>query len=223
MSQSFLITLTAPSAAGKSYLLNYIRDEMKLPCLISTTTRAKRANEVEGVDYFFISRAESEAMEARGEFAELAIFGGHRYGVSKTEFSNKLNDPVGLAFLIVEPAGIDHYVAPALEVGAVHLKFFVDVPLDVRLERIQERTVKDIEKFSEFFGHNYPKATRDHAKMQLENAISTYTTRLTSVLGKELAWKTMHEWDAILDGQLHPGDNLNTILEVVRQARLKYQ
>lgn len=217
MTQSFLITLTAPSASGKSYLLEYIRDELQLPCLVSTTTRAKRANEIEGCDYFFISREESEAMEARDEFAELAIFGGNRYGVTKKEFADKLNDPIGLAFLIVEPEGIDHYVAPALAVGAQHLKFFVDVPLETRLDRLEARVLQDILEISEYFDSYYSSNVKAKAEADLEKTIASYTTRLQSVLGKELSWKAMHQWDGILNGDVHPSINVAKIRDVVQQ------
>ena len=89
--QSVLVTLTAPTCAGKSYLLNYIRNDRKLPCLVSTTTRPARAGEVEGVDYFFISEEESKSIEADDDFAELAVYNGIRYGVTKAEFKSKLN------------------------------------------------------------------------------------------------------------------------------------
>jgi guanylate kinase len=221
MTKSFLITLTAPSASGKSYLLEYIRDELKLPCLVSTTTRAKRANEVEGRDYFFISREESEAMEARGEFAELAIFGGNRYGVTKKEFAGKLNDPIGLAFLIVEPEGIDHYVAPALEVGAKHLKFFVDAPLEIRLDRLRSRTSADILKaVGEFVmteALSDPRVVKVDISETVNKIVSSYTARLQSVLGKELSWKAMHQWDGILNGEHHPAINVAKIQDTIQQ------
>lgn len=223
MSQSFLITLTAPSASGKSFLLNYIRDVAKLPCLISTTTRAQRAGEVEGVDYFFISKEQSEVMQENGEFAELAIFGGHRYGVTKAEFMNKLNSPEGLAFLIVEPNGIDHYVAPALEVGAKHLKFFIDIPLDVRLERLKARTTADIlnliGQFVKTQNISDPRVNKIDIQTGVNKIITAYTNRLTSVLGDELYWVNACKWDGILDGSISPEENLRTIISVVEQAK----
>ena len=98
MSQPILVTLTAPSCSGKSYLLNYIRDEAKMPCLVSTTTRAPRTGEQEGIDYYFISREQSKRYEIEDNFAELAIYNGTRYGVTKQEFKSKLE--TGLTFLI---------------------------------------------------------------------------------------------------------------------------
>ena len=49
-----LITLTAPTASGKSYLLERLT-RMGLPRVVGTTTRAPRQGEVEGVDYYFIT------------------------------------------------------------------------------------------------------------------------------------------------------------------------
>jgi len=52
---------------------------------VSCTTRAPRAGEVDGQDYFFLSRAEFDARVARGEFAEWAEVHGQRYGTLRSE------------------------------------------------------------------------------------------------------------------------------------------
>jgi guanylate kinase len=193
-----LVTLTAPSAAGKSYLFNFIRDVARLPCLISTTTRAPRAGEVEGVDYFFISEDQSVQMEKDDMFAELAIYRGVRYGVTKEEFSEKLSK--GIAFLIVEPSGIDHYVKPALEAGANHKKYFITLDLGTRIKRLSNRYLADL-KEAMAFGATGQKVT--HA----------FLDRLEAATTSELDWENMHEWDLILSGYEEPQRNLKIILD----------
>lgn len=47
---------------------------------VSKTTRAARPDEVEGVDYHFVSRDEFEESIERGDFVEWAEYGGHLYG-----------------------------------------------------------------------------------------------------------------------------------------------
>src|SRR5579859_4930261 len=122
MTRPLLVTLTAPTCSGKSYLLTYIRDTAKRPCLTSTTTRPPREGEVEGLDYHFISVEESKSIEAAGGFAELAIFRGHRYGVKKKDLKKKRE--MVPAFLILEQRGIDHYVHQPPDMGAVWLNYF---------------------------------------------------------------------------------------------------
>jgi guanylate kinase len=47
---------------------------------VSATTRARRSNEVEGRDYFFLTDEEFEKSIERGDFLEWARFAGHFYG-----------------------------------------------------------------------------------------------------------------------------------------------
>jgi guanylate kinase len=199
-----LVTLTACTCAGKSYLFNYIRDSAKLPCLISTTTRSPRAGEVDGVDYFFISEEESIRLEDEDQLAELAIYNGARYGVTKQEFHSKLS--TGLAFLIVEPSGIDHYVKPALDVGAKHWKVWVDVPEDIRLERFAQRAIADIRNSTigkpDALGHSNG----------MEKSIRTVLKRHEAMLNAEKQWKDSVEWNQTVSGLNDPKHNLQWIL-----------
>lgn len=205
-----LVTLTAPTAAGKSYLFNYIRDAAKMPCLISTTTRAPRAGEVEGVDYYFISEQRSVEMEKDDLFAELAIYRGTRYGVTKKEFKDKLSN--GVAFLIVEPSGIDHYVKPALDMGALHLKYYIHTDAEIRLDRFKQRVKKDIEQVLDYG----PRFTGAEVAV-----VMSHMDRLVAMYTEELKWGTMHRWDRNLFGQSDPARNLEIILNDVEKLQSK--
>jgi len=199
-----LITFTSPTCSGKSYLLSYIRDVAKLPCFVSTTTRPQRRGEVDGVDYFFITDERSKEIEAADGFAELMTFRGFRYGVTKEEFKKKLD--MGMAFLVVEPEGIHHYAKPALDVGALWIKYFVDVPQEVRIKRFKDRFIKDAIDCVE--------------PISLSKVIDNYLNRFQSMLGPETRWKAMHEWDDILDGELDPEKNLDRINTDVAKVRI---
>lgn len=204
--KSVLITLTSPSAAGKSYLFNYIRDVAKLPCLISTTTRAARVGEKEGVDYFFIDEAESKRLDAEDQLAELAIYNGVRYGVTKQEFHSKLSQ--GMAFLICEPSGIDHYVKPAKDVGAIHYKTYIHTDPQVRLQRFRERAEQDMQRAA---------GAADVSKIMKE--FKTSLNRLSTMLTEEMRWGDMHQWDRVLFGDEPPEDNLAIILKDVKKIQ----
>ena len=216
MEKPILITLTGGTCSGKSYLLSYARDVANWPCLVSTTTRAPRAGEIEGVDYYFISEEESLAIEARGEFAELAIYRGVRYGVTKTEFMKKLN--MGAAFLIVEPSGIDHYVKPALDVGALHLKYFVWTPLDVRLQRFKDRLEADVLKLTAG-GTVTPSALQSTVRKTLRVGLD----RLHAMYTSEEEWVKMNLWDRMLFGEkTSPEENLAIIREDLKNLRERH-
>ncbi len=79
MTSVFIIS--APSGSGKSTLVSRLLNEVeKLTFSVSYTTRPPRRNEVEGVDYCFITRAEFEERLARNEFLEYAEVFGNYYG-----------------------------------------------------------------------------------------------------------------------------------------------
>lgn len=209
-----LVTLTSPSAGGKSYLFNFIRDVAKLPCLISTTTRSPRAGEKEGVDYFFITEEESLKLEAAGQFAELAVYNGTRYGVTKQEFADKMSK--GMAFLIVEPTGIDHYVRPASEIGALHYKTYIHTDPQVRLKRFRDRVEADMLRTIQA---GMIQASTFTMSTMIMKEVNTAMNRLTSMLTQEMQWGSMHQWDRILFGEDKPEDNLQVILADVAKMQ----
>lgn len=75
-----LFVVSAPSGAGKSTLLNALRPGADFIYSVSCTTRAPRAGEVDGEDYFFVSRETFEARVAAGDFIEFANVHENYYG-----------------------------------------------------------------------------------------------------------------------------------------------
>jgi guanylate kinase len=78
--------ISAPSGSGKSTLVNEVRKIVPgLDFSISYTTRLPRGSEQNGREYFFVQRAEFEAMISRDEFLEYAeVFGnGDCYGTAR--------------------------------------------------------------------------------------------------------------------------------------------
>ena len=79
-----LIVFTGPSGVGKGTLLRSLRHRCPaLKLSVSATTRSPRPGEVDGQDYFFISRDAFEAMVEQGELLEWAEFAGNLYGTPK--------------------------------------------------------------------------------------------------------------------------------------------
>lgn len=80
-----LIILAAPSGGGKTTLCDLLLKEFSSIALsISTTTRPRRPNEVDGVHYHFVSEAEFEAKIEHNDFAEWAFVHHNRYGTSRS-------------------------------------------------------------------------------------------------------------------------------------------
>lgn len=82
--RGILIIISSPSGAGKTTLARRVLGEFpELSFSVSYTTRAPRVGERNGVDYFFVSPTEFDAMIERGEFAEWAQVHGNWYGTSR--------------------------------------------------------------------------------------------------------------------------------------------
>ena len=81
-----LLILSSPSGAGKTTLTRMLLSQCpELRFSVSHTTRAPRANEVDGRDYHFVDRRHFEEMIAAGSFLEWAEVHGNLYGTSNAE------------------------------------------------------------------------------------------------------------------------------------------
>lgn len=78
------LVLAAPSGAGKTSLSRALLDgDAFMSLSVSTTTRAPRPGEQDGVHYYFRSVPEFEAMVRDGEFLEHASVFGRSYGTPR--------------------------------------------------------------------------------------------------------------------------------------------
>jgi guanylate kinase len=138
-----LFIVSGPSGAGKTTLINRVRDQIKplgisLYFSVSHTTRAARAGEVHGINYYYVSAAEFEAMATRGEFIECAHVHRHRYGTSRKEVIERLEH--GLDVIL----DIDYQGARQIdndpELKSRSLNVFIFPPtLDALEQRLRDR------------------------------------------------------------------------------------
>jgi guanylate kinase len=89
--QPLLIVISGPSGAGKDSILESMK-ERNLPFhfVVTATTRPRRANEVEGKDYFFVSMEEFAHMIDTDQLIEYAVVYGDYKGIPRQQVRDAL-------------------------------------------------------------------------------------------------------------------------------------
>lgn len=85
-SRGTLFVVSSPSGGGKGTIIQRVLDVVpNLSYSVSFTTRAPRPGEVDGREYFFVSRDVFDEMAGAGEFLEWACVHGNYYGTAKRQ------------------------------------------------------------------------------------------------------------------------------------------
>ena len=86
-----MLVLSSPSGAGKTTISRLLLPaDDRIDLSVSATTRPKRPNEIDGVDYHFVDQETFDAMVAGGEFLEHAHVFGHSYGTPRAAVEEAL-------------------------------------------------------------------------------------------------------------------------------------
>ena len=83
-----MIVITGVSASGKTMIAKGLETKYGFQKAITTTTREMRDGEVNGADYFFISKEEFEARLKKSLFVEYTIYNGNYYGCGVDQVSD---------------------------------------------------------------------------------------------------------------------------------------
>lgn len=85
MKNGYIIAISSPSGGGKTSIVKrLLKDFPEIVFSVSATTRPKRPNETNGVEYYFITEKEFEERIAKGEFIEWERFYDYYYGTLKS-------------------------------------------------------------------------------------------------------------------------------------------
>ena len=149
MKKGLLIILSGPSGVGKGTVRKKLMElypEFDIQYSISMTTRAPRNQEVNGVDYFFVSHEEFEANLARDNFLEHASFVGNRYGTPKDYVEGLLNQGK-IVLLEIEINGAKQVISKVA--GSNFVSIFLTTDLETLRERITNRKTESAEVINE--------------------------------------------------------------------------
>lgn len=107
--QGKCIILCAPSGAGKTSITKYLlQQNLGLEFSISACTRAKRPNEADGIDYYFLTVEEFRRRVAASEFIEWEeVYADNFYGTLKSEIERIWNSGKHVIFDVDVKGGLN--------------------------------------------------------------------------------------------------------------------
>jgi len=177
-----IIVISGPSGVGKSTIINKINKENNLYFCISSTTRTIRVNEIDGVDYNFISNNQFKSLIENDELIEHEEYDGNLYGTTYKEVSNKESYEGIILDLEVNGAiSIMHKYPNSVGI-------FIDIDNEYLIERLNKRDHTDDifitkrmdlankqRKHKEFFKYNI-----------FNNEINATVNQVNDIINKEI-------------------------------------
>ena len=98
-----MIVIIGASASGKTEIAKLLQNNYKYQKCITTTTRDKRHNEVDNIDYHFISKEEYKNKLENNEFVEHTLYNDNYYGINKKDVNEN-------SLVIVDPNGANELI-----------------------------------------------------------------------------------------------------------------
>lgn len=137
------IVFSAPSGAGKTTIIRRLmQDDPRLVFSVSTTTRAKRTGEVEGVSYHYVDRDTFQKMADNGEFVEWAKVHTNCYGTAKKEV-DRIWGAGKIPVFDVDVQGAKNLRASLPDTV---LMFILPPSIDILIERLRQRNTESEEE-----------------------------------------------------------------------------
>ena len=151
--KGLIIVISGPSGAGKGSICSQIIKDMKDTKLsISMTSRKPRPNELDGVDYYFVTKEEFEKRINNNEFLEYAIVHSNEYfGTPKSKIEEYVNNGINV-ILEIDIQGalkISEKIKDAIFI------FIMPPSMDELKNRLLKRNTENKEKILERFKTAY--------------------------------------------------------------------
>jgi guanylate kinase len=187
-----LIIITAPSGAGKTSITRYLLHHFpQLAFSVSAATRAQRPDEVNGVDYYFMTLEEFQHKIQNQEFVEWEmVYEGRYYGTLKTEL-HRIHANHKIPILDIDVKGAIHvqeyYPEDSLSIfvqppSIEELKRRLEYRATESQEALQDRLSKAAYEIS--FRHHFNKIiVNDNLEKACEEARHTISEFLTKRTG----------------------------------------
>ena len=195
--QNIIMTLTGPTASGKTTLERKLVESGVFARVVSTTTREMREGEVDGVDYNYIHYNDFMRLVDTGNMVESIVFDGNEkcYGIQASEVKKcfEQNKPV---IAVVEPGGAMQISEYAKKHGLKHIAIYITNTLGELIERFISRD-----------------PTMDD---------ETRLRRIDNLISNEMHWEKIEEWDIVIErfDSENEIDVMDFLTNMIHSARL---
>ncbi|MGN0554759.1 MAG: guanylate kinase [Candidatus Fimenecus sp.] len=182
--QGKLILFSGPSGVGKDTLLDIlIRKNPNFQKSISITTRERREGEVDGVDYYFITPDDFEAMLDFGEVLEFAKYGKNLYGTPKKPVDKWLAEgkSVILKIEVQGAAKIKKMYPDALAI------FIMPPSMEILEHRLRQRGTENEDDLVRrlTIARDEIKKSRDYDYIVINDSLEAAADEVLDILSKE--------------------------------------
>ena len=144
-----MIVLSGASASGKTEAAKMLMAKYGIQKAITTTTRSMRIHEVDGKDYFFVTKEKFDQLIKEDKFVEHTFYNGNYYGSTKDQIAD---DRV----VVIDLEGLKSY--SRLNDKRI-VTFYLSTSEDIRYKRMLERgdkkedAIRRIENDRKVFDH----------------------------------------------------------------------
>jgi guanylate kinase len=185
MTGPFPIILSSPSGAGKTTIAAAIlKARADIGYSVSCTTRPARAGEVDGKDYYFLSRAEFIQRMNEGAFVESAEVHGNLYGTLKSEIQRVLDTGRHVLMDVdIQGAALLRRAFPSV------VTIFILPPSgEVMLERLRRRKTEDKEAIVRRLESALQElqAVEDYEYVVINDKLEESVRRVSSIIDAEV-------------------------------------
>ena len=140
--EGVLLVISSPSGTGKTTICKKLLEyDKNIHLSVSVTTRKKRKNEVEGIDYYFKSKEDFLNLKYQNAFIENAFVFENYYGTLKSEVTERLKN--GIDVLIDIDWQGTRQITKAMKGNLVKI-FLLPPSIDELKKRLSERNSDSI-------------------------------------------------------------------------------
>ena len=190
MKNNKLFCLVGKSACGKSTILREVLNKLEIPVLLSNTTRPPRANEIDGVDYNFVTFTTFDEDYKNKDVLEYDVFRIDSLKQTWVYYTKKsdLLLPNTSQIKIVSPTGLAQLMSNK-ELKDNIVSIFIDCPDKLRQKRYLTRAISPDNMNDRFERdeRNFQHLFTDYIIINNENtSIHEASNQLIDIIEKEL-------------------------------------